>query len=107
VTFDFKGQYAYQVVRDQGSDDRRKIETADEVEIVRGVLSAFHENNNGAGFNKTKLVAAIREHGITKPRVLEILAAGVKNKHWRIEMAKDKTHSILYFLVNWTPEMAL
>ena len=107
VTFGFKGQYTYQVVRDQGSDERRKTETADEVEIVRGVLSTFHENNHGAGFNKTKLVAAIREHGITKPRVLEILAAGVKNKHWRFDTAKDKTHSMLYFLVGWTPEMVV
>jgi len=107
VTFDFKGQYTYQVVRDQGSDDRRKIETADETETVRGVLSTFHENNNGAGFNKTKLVAAIREHGMTKQRVLEILAAGVKNKQWRFDTAKDKTHSILYFLVGWTPKVAV
>ena len=61
VTFDFKGQYTYQVLRDQGSDDRRKTETADEMEIIRGVLSTFHQQNNGAGFPKTKLIAAI--HG--------------------------------------------
>ena len=74
VTFDFKGQYTYRVLRDQGSDDRRKTETADEMEIIRGVLSTFHQQNNGAGFPKTKLIAAIHGHDITKPRTLEMLA---------------------------------
>jgi hypothetical protein len=107
VIFDFKGHYSYRVARDQGSDDRRKTENADESEIVRGVLSTFHEQNNGAGFPKTKLVAAIREHSITKPRAIEILSGGLKKQWLRFETSADKTHSVLYFLTGWKSEVTV
>lgn len=107
VTFDFKGQYTYQVLRDQGSDDRRKTETADEIGIVRGILTTFHQENDGAGFPKTKLIAAIHGHDITKPRTLEIMAKGVRDKWLRLETSNDKTHAITYHLVGWKPEAAV
>jgi hypothetical protein len=104
VTFDFKGQYTYRVARDQGTDDRRKTDTANESDIVRGVLSAFHEQNNGAGMSQTQLVNAIQAYGVARDKARDMVAAGVRAK--QLTFDSGSRNAMVYHLTGWKPQQA-
>jgi hypothetical protein len=101
VKFDFKGEYTYQVLRDEGSDTRKKTEVAADTNLVRDALAAFHKKNNGTGMPQTQLVKIIQARGVPRTQAVAMVAAGV-DKVWRIETGTR--NSLLYSLIGWTPE---
>jgi hypothetical protein len=101
VTFDFKGQYTYRVLRDQKTDDRRQAETADETEIVRTILAAHHEEHKGAAMNQTQLLNLLKAAGVSKTPALAIIAKGVREKIWAFKAGAR--NAVLYSLNGWKP----
>jgi AAA domain/Toprim-like len=105
VKFDFKGQYTYQVVRDESQDSRTKTESDADVEMVRGLLAGFHDKNKGAGMSQTQLVKSIQAFGVSRDRARDMISEGVRNNRWRFE--GGTRNSLLYSLTGWTPEEAV
>jgi len=106
VTFHFKGQYTYQVLRDESPDARKRTESATDTDMVHEVLATFHEKNQGAGMSQTQLVNALQAYGVSKAKAREMLAAGVraKDKPWTFE--SGSRNAMVYHLTGWKPEPA-
>jgi hypothetical protein len=86
------------VLRDGSPNERHKEETADGVEAVRGILTNYHNEHDGAGLNKSQLVGLLDSVGIGRVKAETIMKDGV-NKHWTTKAGSR--NSILYRLIKW------
>jgi hypothetical protein len=102
VQFFFEGgknSITYQVLRDGSPTDRRKAEAAEALDVARDVLNLWHAEHDGAGMPKTRLVAALRERGVSKDKATGVISAGAKSKMLWFETG-DRG-AILYHLSDW------
>ena len=102
IRFSFHEQIACEVLRDESPDTRRKTQAADNLATVCKVLAEHHESSSGAGMPKTRLVAALREYGISKDKATGVLTAAGKSGTLRFE--SGDRGAILYYLDGWKAE---
>src|SRR6266852_153575 len=95
-------QYTYQVLRDESPNARKKTESITNTDMVREVLTTFHEKTQGAGMPQTQLVKAIQAYGVPRTQAQTMVAAGVRDKQWTFESGTRNT--LAYYLTGWTPE---
>ena len=104
IIYDFKTTpWSVKVLKDKTAKDSYEKESTDEMETVAVILANYHEENDGAGMNKTQLLSMLQAADISKAPALALLAKGVREDKWKFKPA-TRNNAILYSLTGWKPE---
>ena len=96
VKFEFGERFTVRVLKDKSETDAHKNTSEADLATVTGILTDYHDKNQGASMNQTQVLKMMHPHRISKDRGLALLATGFQKKIWVHEAGLN--NAVLYRL---------